>query len=129
MKRIVISGRIIETSVAFLTILYCVVNMIDVMNGGKLIPVEILIITVSLSGGLLLAPVAFKVLERRDLKRYMLYTGSILTMLLAITWNLWFNIDWNRDPQFLTLSFVIPGFGAHIVTLIYMNKRQRRKEI
>lgn len=129
MKKIIMWGRIIATSIAFLTILYCVVNMIDVMNGGELVPVEILIITASLSGGLLLAPVAFKVLKRRELKRYMLFTGSILTMLLAITWNLWFNINWKLDPQFLTLSFVIPGFGAHIVTLIYMNKRQRRKEI
>lgn len=47
---------------------------------------------------------------------------KMMVMLLALA-------NWKLDPQFLTLSFVIPGFGAHIVTLIYMNKRQRRKEI
>ena len=139
MKIFLKNARILLIGLIFLTVTYYISKIclsfgmrISFEKGVRLLA-EILTVTASLTAGLLLAPASASVLHKSEYKRYMLYITALLAVFLLITWKLWFTPEWmmthqTLDPQFLTLSFTIPGVLSHFATLFFILRKHQSSE-
>jgi FlaA1/EpsC-like NDP-sugar epimerase len=115
MKKLSDHIRIIFVGLLFISVTYCAVLTIDITSWNYSIPVEIAMIALSLVTGLALTPIVTMFLQRNECQRYLLYLIISMAIWLMITYQI--RLRWHYDPQFLTLSFVIPGVISHIAGL------------
>jgi hypothetical protein len=115
-----IKMRILVVGLVFLTVTYCAVRMIDIVSWTYPIPVELVVIALSLVMGIVCTPVVSIFVRREEYRTYMGCVVLVMAVLLALTYHFW--TRWHYDPQFFTLSLVLPGMVSHFIGLYVLSR-------